>query len=171
MDSLVSYETPVLKLHYLNYVVVEVPPAILEQLPGRIEKGNYNQRLIIRLDGKVEWQCGILAMGEGSGCIPVNATRLKKLRKTIGDDVYVELCKDESEYGVEIAEELAEYWAQEPESHRRFLLLKPSMQRYILQYVITAKTPEKRLERSLLLMRNLVQSAEGKETFRELLGK
>jgi hypothetical protein len=168
---IVSYETPVVKLHYLNYIVVEVPPHILDRLPGKIEKGNYNQRLIIRLDNSVEWQCGIIAMGEGSGCIPVNATRLKKLKKTIGDDVQIELYKDESEFGVEIAEELIEYWAQEPESHNRFMRLKPSMQRYILQYVITAKTPEKRTERTVLLMRNLVRSSEGKETFRELLGK
>lgn len=168
---IVSYETAVTKLHYLNYIVVEVPPSILDRLPGKLEKGNYNQRLIIRLDGNVRWQCGIIAMGEGSGCIPVNAVRLKKLKKTIGDDVFVELYRDDSEFGVEIAGELAEYWAQDSESHRRFMQLKPSMQRYVLQYVITAKTPEKRIERTVLLMRNLVRSAEGKETFRELLGK
>jgi hypothetical protein len=168
---IVSYETAVLKLHYLNYIVVEVPPGILDQLPGKMEKGNYNQRLIIRLDGKVRWQCGIIAMGEGSGCIPVNATRLKALKKTIGDDVQVELFKDDSEFGVEVAEALVEYWAQEPESYSRFMNLKPSMQRYILQHVITAKSTEKRVERTVLLMRNLVRSVEGKETFRELLGK
>jgi hypothetical protein len=168
---IVSYETAVVKLHYLSYIVVEVPPHILDQLPGKIEKGNYNQRLIIRLDGKVQWQCGIIAMGEGSGCIPVNAPRLKALRKTIGDDVRIELYRDDSEFGVEIAEELAEYWAQEPESYNRFMRLKPSMQRYILQHVITAKSTEKRTERTVLLMRNLVRSVEGKESFRELLGK
>jgi hypothetical protein len=45
------------------------------------------------------------------------------------------------------------------------------MQRYILNYVITVKSPEKRLERTTLLLRNLLRSSEGKETFRELLGK
>lgn len=170
-NPLISFTTAVVKLHYLNYVVVELTPEILSQLPGKFEKGDYNQRLIIRLDGKVSWQCGILAMGEGSGCITIQSQRLKKLGKSIGDDVLVELWKDDSEYGVEVAEELQVYWDQEPESFRRFSQLTPSMQRYILNYVLGGKNPDKRLERAVLLMRNLVNSIEGKESFRELLGK
>lgn len=170
-NPLVSFTATVVKLHYLNYVVVEITPEILSQLPGKFEKGDYNQRLIIRLDGKVSWQCGMLAMGEGSGCITIQSQRLKKLGKSIGDDVLVELWKDDSEYGVEVAEELQIYWDQEPESFRRFSQLTPSMQRYILNYVLGVKNPDKRLERAVLLMRNLVNSIEGKESFRELLGK
>lgn len=168
---LVSYRTTVEHLHYLNYIVVEVPPAILEQLPGKFEKGNFNQRLIITLDGKISWQCGILAMGEGSGCITVNAPRLKKIGKAVGDEVDVSLAKDDSEYGVPVAEEITVLWEQDPETFRRFSNLTPAMQRYILNFVSTAKTPEKRLERTVLLFRNLVRLPEGKETFRAILGK
>lgn len=170
-QAIVTYTTPVVKLHYLNYVVIEVPPVILDQLPGKFEKGNYNQRLIIRLDNTLEWQCGLLAMGEGSACVTVQNKRLKELKKAIGDDVEVQFFKDESTYGVEVAEEIAEYWAQDSESFRRFSLLTPSMQRYILNYVTSVKNPDKRMERTILLMRNLLRSAEGKESFRELLGK
>jgi Bacteriocin-protection, YdeI or OmpD-Associated/Domain of unknown function (DUF1905) len=170
-QALVTYTTPVVKLHYLNYVVIEVPPVILDQLPGKFEKGDYNQRLIIRLDNTIEWQCGLLAMGEGSGCVTIQSKRLKELKKAIGDDVEVQFFKDESTYGVEVAEEIAEYWSQDEEAFRRFSQLKPSMQRYILNYVTSVKNPDKRMERTLMLMRNLLQSAEGKETFRELLGK
>lgn len=170
-QPLVTYTTPVVKLHYLNYLVIEVPPVILDQLPGKFEKGDYNQRLIIRLDNTIEWQCGLLAMGEGSACVTIQSKRLKELKKTIGDDVEVQFFKDESTYGVEVAEEIAEYWSQDPEAFRRFSQLTPSMQRYILNYVTTVKNPDKRMERTLLLMRNLLRSAEGKETFKELLGK
>jgi hypothetical protein len=170
-QSIVTYTTPVVKLHYLNYVVIEVPPVILDQLPGKFEKGNYNHRLIVRLDNAIQWQCGLLAMGEGSACVTVQNKRLKELKKVIGDDVEVRFFKDESTYGVEVAEEIAEYWAQDAEAFRRFSQLTPSMQRYILNYVTTVKNPDKRLERTLLLMRNLLRSAEGKESFRELLGK
>jgi len=168
---LVSYETPIVKLHYLNYIVVEVPLVILEQLPGKFEKGNYNQRLIIRLDNKIQWQCGVVAMGEGSACITVQAKRYKSIGKDIGDDVLVELFKDESEFGVEVADELTEYWAQDEEAYRRFMNLTPSMQRYILNHVLGVKSPEKRLGRTVMMMRNLVASTEGKETFRQILGK
>ncbi|MDH4471032.1 MAG: YdeI/OmpD-associated family protein [Fluviicola sp.] len=170
-QSIVTYTTPVVKLHYLNYVVIEVPPVILDRLPGKFEKGNYNQRLIIRLDNAIEWQCGLLAMGEGSACVTIQSKRLKELKKVIGDDVEVRFFKDESTYGVEVAEEIAEYWSQDAEAFRRFSQLTPSMQRYILNYITTVKNPDKRLERTLLLMRNLLRSTEGKESFRELLGK
>lgn len=169
--ALVQYTTSIQQLHYLNYIIIEVPPSILEQLPGKFEKGNFNQRLIVRLDETVEWQAGILAMGEGSGCISVQTARLKKLGKTIGDEVVVELFKDESEFGVPVAEELVEYWAQMPETYNQFMQLKPGMQRYILNYVSTVKNPDKRLERTLLLMRNMENCTPGKETFRILLGK
>lgn len=168
-QPLVTYTSPVLKLPYINYVVVEVPPQVLDQLPGLPGREHFKQRLLIRLDGKVSWQCGILAMGEGNGCISVNAARLKEIGKAEGDEVTVELFKDDSEFGVEVAGEVIEYWAQDEEAYRRFLLLKPSVQRYILNYVTAAKSPEKRLERTVSQFRNLVQLQEGKETYREIL--
>lgn len=168
-QPLVTYTSVVQKLPYINYVVVEVPPQILEQLPSLPGRANFKERLIIRLDSKASWQCGILAMGEGSGCVSVNAARLKEIGKAEGDEVTVELFKDASEFGVEVADEVIEYWAQDEEAYRRFMLLKPGMQRYILNYVTAAKTPEKRLERTVVQFRNLVQLAEGKETYREIL--
>src|SRR3989338_8608979 len=96
---------------------------------------------------------------------------LKGIEKSHRDDVEVRFFRDESTYGVEVAEEIAEYWAQDPEAFRRFSQLTPSMQRYILNYVTTVKNPDKRMERTLMLMRNLLRCVEGKETFRELLGK
>lgn len=170
-NPLVSFTTTIVKLHYLNYIVVEVTPDLLAQLPGKFEKGNFNQRLIIRLDNSINWQCGMLAMGEGSGCISIQSSRLKKIGKSIGEEVFVELWKDTSEYGAEVAEELQVYWDQDPESFRRFSKLTPGMQRYVLNHVTAVKHPDKRLERAVMLMRNLLNSKEGKETFRELLGK
>lgn len=166
--ALVRYTSVVEKLHYLNYIVVAVPLSILDELPG---EERYNKRLIIELDGKERWQCGILAMGEGSGCVSVQSKRLKALGKTVGDSVEVAFFEDHSTFGTEVAGELAEYWIQDPEAERRFLQLKPGMQRYVLNYVTAVKSPEKRLERTVMLMRNLLRSPEGKETFRQLLGK
>ena len=170
-DPLVRYQATVEKLHYLNYVVVEVPPAILEQLPDNNGKGGLSQRLIIRVDERVQWQCGLMAKGEGSAYITIHAGRLKELGKEVGDDVSIELFPDDSEFGVEVAEEILAFWEQEPESYRRFMLLIPSVQRYMLTHVLAVKSPEKRAERTVLLLGNLLRSREGTETFRELLGK
>ncbi len=168
---MIEFETDIQALDYLNYWFVEITPEILEQLPGRKEKGDFNQRLIITLDSKVQWQAGILALGNGSGLITVQKDRLKKLGKTLGDFVKVQLEKDDSEFGVPVAEEIEEYWIQVPESKARFDALTPAMKRYILNHVSTAKSTEKRLERTHLLLSNLLLAPQGKETFRFLLGK
>ena len=59
---------------------------------------------------------------------------------------------------------------QDPEAALRFEMLSAGMQRYILTYVGAVKNPDKRIERAILLMRNLVQQQEGQESFREMLG-
>ncbi|MNK02178.1 hypothetical protein D3C87_199980 [compost metagenome] len=168
---MVEFETDIKALDYLNYWFVEITPEILAQLPGRKEKGDFNQRLIITLDHEVRWQAGILALGEGSGFITVQKDRLKKVGKTLGDTVTIQLEKDESEFGVPVVAEIEEYWVQVPESKDRFDALTPAMKRYILNHVSTAKSTEKRLERTHLLLSNLLLAPQGKETFRFLLGK
>lgn len=168
---MIEFETDIKALDYLNYWFVEITPDILAQLPGRKEKGDFNQRLLITLDHKVQWQAGILALGEGSGLITVQKDRLKKIGKTLGDTVIVQLKKDESEFGVPVPEEIREYWVQVPESKYRFDALTPGMKRYILNHISTAKSAEKRSERTHFLMSNLLLAPQGKETFRFLLGK
>lgn len=171
MNVICAFETQVQELDYLNYWFIELSPTILAQLPGRKEKGDFNQRLIVSLDHKIEWQAGVLALGEGSGLITVQQNRLKQVGKTLGDTVWVELSKDESEYGVPIPQEVLEYWKQVPVSKLRFDALGAGMKRYVLNHVSTAKTDVKRTERTHLLMSNLIRAKPGAETFRFLLGK
>lgn len=168
---MIEFETDIKALDYLNYWFVEITPEMLSQLPRRKEKGDFNQRLIITLDKKIRWQAGILALGAGSGFITVQKDRLKKLGKTLGDSVNVRLEKDESEFGVPVAEEIIAYWDQVPESKDRFDALNPAMKRYILNHISTAKSSQKRAERTHLLLSNLLLAPQGKETFRFLLGK
>lgn len=168
---MIDFRAPIEKLDYLNYWFVRLSEDILAQLPGRQEKGDFNQRLIIRLDDIIEWQAGVLALGEGEGLITVQRQRLKALNKTLGDTVQVSLRKDESEFGTEIPEEIKEYWAQVPESKRRFDQQTPAMKRYILNYVHAVKSPIKKAERTHLLLNNLCRSKDLQPHFRFLLGK
>jgi hypothetical protein len=168
---LVRFESQVQQLDYLNYWIISLSPDILSQLPGRSEKGDFNQRLLINLDGKITWQCGVLALGDGWGMITIQQSRLKKIGKTLNDQVTVSLKKDDSEFGVEVPEEIQEYWSQVPESKARFDFLSPAWKRYILNFISSAKTENKRLERTHTLMRNLLLTPVGQENFRQLQGK
>lgn len=168
---MVTYSTTVEAFDALKYWYVEVPPNILARLPGRTEKGDFNQRLIITLDNQISWQCGILALGEGSGMITVQQKRLKEVGKALHDEVHVSLIKDESQYGVDVAEVCQIYWEQVPESKAFFDQLKPGMQRYILNHISQPKSELKQLERTQELFKRLLNSNPKTVTFRYLLGK
>ena len=99
------------------------------------------------------------------------ADALKELGVENGDTVTVILTEDKSEFGVDVPEELEELFKQDPEGKRRFDLLKPGMQRYILNFVNTVKSPQLRVDKAFMLINNLKNLMQGKETFKEILGK
>jgi uncharacterized protein YdeI (YjbR/CyaY-like superfamily) len=112
-----------------------------------------------------------MSLPEGKAYISINSKRMKELEVEQGDTVTVVLTEDKSEYGVDVPEELMELFNQDPEGKKRFDLLKPGMQRYILNYVNTVKSPQLRVDRAFLLISNLKNLTPGKETFKEMLGK
>ena len=86
------------------------------------------------------------------------------------DTVTISLKKDESEYGMPLSEELKELLEQDDEGMRRFKMLTPGKQRYIIHYVNTVKNSQLRIDRAIMLISNLKKTKEGKESFRAMLG-
>ena len=164
---MISFESHIGKLDYLlgvNYIFI--PASILNECGG-IKSG----RWICHLQEQINFQCGFVSLADGNAYITVNKARMKKLNLQTGDHVKVQLEKDESEYGLDMCEELSTLLQQDEEGLARFNKLSPGMQRYIIFYVSQVKNPHLRLDRSLLLIGNLKQMPEGKETFRGMLGK
>lgn len=164
---MISFESHIGKLDYLlgvNYIFI--PASILNECGG-IKSG----RWICHLQEQINFQCGFVSLADGNAYITVNKARMKKLNLQTGDHVKVKLEKDESEYGLDMCEELSTLLQQDEEGLARFNKLSPGMQRYIIFYVSQVKNPHLRLDRSILLIGNLKQIPEGKETFRGMLGK
>ena len=164
---MITFESNIGKLDYLlgvNYIFI--PASVLNECGG-IKSG----RWICHLQNQIKFQCGFVALTEGNAYITVNKARMKKLNLQTGDQVKVQLEKDESEYGLDMCEELYTLLQQDEEGLFRFNKLSPGMQRYIIFYVSQVKNPQLRLDRSLLLIGNLKQMPEGKETFKAMLGK
>lgn len=161
----ISFSTHIDKLSYLKTFYFEVPAVIVKKIGG-IGK----QRLICEVNKQLKFQCGLIALGEGKAYISINSKRMKELGVEKGDTVNLILTEDNSEYGVEVPEELTELLKQDPEGKRRFDLLKPGMQRYILNHVFSVKSVQLRVERAFSLISNLKQLPQGKETFKEILG-
>jgi hypothetical protein len=160
-------ETHIGKLEYLlgvNYIYV--PESMVETLGGL--KGG---RLVCTLNKKVSFQCGLMSLSNGDAYITINKSRMKQLKLQTGDQVHVLFKKDESEYGLDMCEELQELLQQDIEGKARFDALSPGMQRYIIYYVGQVKSPALRLNRAILLIGNLKELPPGKETFKAILGK
>lgn len=162
----ISFTTHIDKLSYLNTMYLEIPADVVKKIGG-IGK----QRLICEVNKKISFQCGLMSLSEGGAYISINAKRMKELGVEKGDTVKVILDEDTSEYGVDVAAELMELFKQDPEGKKRFDLLKPGMQRYILNYVNSVKSPQLKVERAFLLISNLKKQPVGKENFKEMLGK
>jgi len=162
----ISFKTHIDKLSYLNTFYLEVPASIVKKIGG-IGK----TRLLCQVNNTISYQCGLMALPEGRAYISINSKRMKELGVEKGSEVEVTLTEDKSEYGVDVPEELEELFKQDPEGKRRFDALKPGMQRYILNYVNTVKSPQLRVDRAFMLITNLKNLTQGKETFKEILGK
>jgi hypothetical protein len=155
-----------LKMHY-----IELNGDTLSYLNGGEEKGKFNQRVIVKINQQLEWQGGVVALGEGKGYIAVSKARMKELDIHFGDEVNVEFTKDFSEFGHAFPLELNEILKQDPVAHERFFNLTPGKQRTLIYYILQMKTSDKRIERSLTFMHNLKRCEYGKETMRRLFGK
>ncbi len=162
----ISFTTHIDRLSYLKTFYFEIPADVVKKIGG-IGK----QRLICQVNRQLKFQCGLISLGEGKAYISINSKRMKELGVEKGDLVDLILTEDNSEYGADIPEELTELFKQDPEGKRRFDLLKPGMKRYILNHVSAVKSVQLRVERAFMLISNLKQLQQGKETFREILGK
>ncbi|SFG71551.1 DUF1905 domain-containing protein [Pontibacter chinhatensis] len=146
-------------MHYL-----EVPQDVVQAL------GTLNIRLFCTVNGQLKFQCGLMALGEGRAYISISKKRMQQLGIKLHDEVTVTLEKDDSTYGTDMPAEMEELLQQDEEGNRRFLLLKPGMQRYMLNHVSAVKSPQLRVDRAITLIENLKKLPEGKENFRAMLG-
>ncbi len=165
IEPLVEFKTSIEELQHLSGHYFELSPSIIKKLGGKM-----SVRLIATVNKKLSWQCGPMALGKGSAYITISAKRMKELGVKPGDIIHISLVKDESKYGVDVPEELAELLKQDPEGEERFHFLTPGMQRYIINYVGTVKSSRLRVEKAVMLITNLKRLKKGKESFREILG-
>lgn len=162
----ISFKTHIDKLSYLKTFYLEIPATVVKKVGG-IGK----VRLLCEVNKQITFQCGLMSLHEGKAYISINSKRMKELGVGNGDTVAVILTEDTSEFGVDVPEELSELFKQDPEGKHRFDLLKPGMQRYILNFVNTVKSTQLRVDKAFMLISNLKNLTPGKETFKEILGK
>jgi hypothetical protein len=163
----ISYTTSIQRLeHFINTHYLEVPFEVIQQLGGKLKV-----RLLCTVNQKLTFQCGLVALGNGSGYITLTKKRMQDLGVAYQDQVEVTLELDTSTYGTPVPEELSEVLLQDPEAAARFHQLKDGLKRYVIQHVAGVKSSQLRIDRALLVMNNLKRLPLGKETFKEMLAK
>ena len=160
----VKFKSRICPLKHLKMDYLDVPKSVIKKLGGTV-----NQRLLCTVNNAVNWQCGLVALGNGHAYISLNKKILKQLGVTTGAMVSLSLAKDTSKYGMKMPEELKSLLQQDSEGRRRFHLLAAGKQRYIIYYVSQVKTSQLRINRAIRLIENLKQTIEGKESFNMIL--
>jgi hypothetical protein len=157
--TLVASESKIYQTHII------VPPEI-----AAAYKQNDVKRVVASLSsasGEVEYQCGLIPRGGGKTAIMVNKDIRAKLKIDNGSPVFVRLRKDDSEYGLEMPEELAELLRQDDEGDRLFHALTPGKRRTLLYIVASVKSSARRIERAIRIVEHL-KSRNGEVDYKQL---
>ena len=143
-SQLEKYENKLYNFH------VKVPDVIVNSLKSKGVK-----RFLCSINNGDTFHASLIPAGAGQYFIKVNKELRKKNHLAIGSPCAVTLYQDTSEYGIQLPEEMKELLFQDPEGDLYFHKLTPGKQRSLLFIVDKIKSPEKRLEKSLIIINHL----------------
>lgn len=122
-------------------------------------KGNL-RRVICTLNKSEVFNCSLFP-SKGDYFITLNKKLRDKLDLAVGDNVNIDLAKDESKYGMPMPDEFAEVLRQDAEGERLFNNLSPGDQRMMLKLIVFVKNVDLRIVRSLVGV-ELLKHSDGK---------
>ena len=125
------------------------------------------KRFIAKLNDGDQFACAILSAGEDGKYLIVSNDLKKKNDLSLGDELTVRLEPDISKYGMPLPVELEELLLQEPDFELYFDKLTPGKQRALIFQVSKLKRENKRVEKSIVISRYLVEQ-KGRLDFKEL---
>ncbi len=125
-----------------------------------------SKRVVCSINGGEPFQCALMPSGDKFYII-VNKQKRDVLGIVAGDEVKVELVKDESKYGLPMPDELREVLDQDPDGDRLFHGLTAGKQRTMLYYIGKWKDVDRRIHYALTVIEHLKRN-DGKIVFQEL---
>lgn len=134
----------------LMYKGVEVPMTIVKEI-----RALDNKRFIITINDEISYPGTISAMSKECYIVLVNKARSKKLKLTFGDIVSVKMIQDTSEFGMPIPDEMQMVLDEDPEGSDLLKSLTPGKIRSLIHLVAKVKNPDKRIEKSVVIMEHL----------------
>ncbi|MBY0244683.1 MAG: YdeI/OmpD-associated family protein [Sphingobacteriaceae bacterium] len=136
-----------------------------QQLAHKIKP---NEKRSFRVKGSIDKVLisglALLPMGEGDFILVLNLPLRKKINKTEGSFVKVNLAFD-ADFKIEMPEDLQSCLAAEAELLERFLKLNKGHQNYFINWLNTAKTENTRTKRIVMI----VEAMENKFDFPQMI--
>jgi bifunctional DNA-binding transcriptional regulator/antitoxin component of YhaV-PrlF toxin-antitoxin module len=129
--------------------------------------GSNQRRVVCLINKKVKIHAALMPDGLGDYFINLNKDVRKQLKLNEGDELILELKKDESKYGMPLAPEFEEMLEQDPEFDKFFHQLTPGKQRNLIHIVRKVKSPNIRLRKTIVIAEH-VKNNQGQIDFRLL---
>lgn len=141
---------------------VEVPAAKVKSLVS-----GKDRRVICHINKTITTQAALMPLGNGDFFININQTIRKKLKLNDGDEVLIELEKDESEYGLPVPEEFEELLKQDLAGADEFEKLSAGKKRTLLYIIAKPKSADLRIRNGMAVLNHL-KNCRGKLNYKEL---
>ncbi|MCH2234066.1 MAG: YdeI/OmpD-associated family protein [Crocinitomicaceae bacterium] len=140
---------------------IAVPIEIAEKFIGT------DRRVICSINNIISWHCALMPDGNGGFFIMINKENRKKLNAENQTELFIELKKDETKYGMAVPDFFEELCFQDPEADKLFHKLTPGKQRTLLHTIGKPKSEEKQLEKALIIF-DYLKKSNGSIDFKEL---
>lgn len=113
-----------------------------------------DKRIVCTLNNDYSYHCAMMPKGSFH-YILVNNETCRKLKLNVHDEVTVEIIKDDSQYGINISEELEEVLFSDPEGSLLFHKLTAGKQRSLIHIINKIKNTQSRIEKSFVILEHL----------------
>lgn len=126
-----------------------IPPEIAEEFKTKGIK-----RVVCEVNGKLKIHSAILS-SNGYYYVLINKQNVKQLGLVKDEPIVVSLTEETAKYGMPMAEEMQEVFAQEPEALNYFDKLTPGKQRNLIHLVNKVKNQNSRISKALAIAHHL----------------
>ncbi len=140
-----------------------VPQSIVDEL---ISDGK--KRVLCTINKNEAFHAEFMPDGKGNSFIKLNKEEMQNFDMELGQDVLVNLEKDNSKYGMAISDEFVAVLEQDEEGAQYFENLTDGKKRNLIYAVSVVKNSDKRITKVLIILDHLKDN-EGKLDFKELI--
>ena len=152
-----EFKAVILQNGELNAAFIEFPFSA-EEVFGK--KGQIKIRAVF--DRVVEYRGSLVRMKSDFHILGLPREIRKQLGKTFGDEVAVYLAEDKEERTVEISEDIASLFNENPDAKKLFDAMSYTHKKEYIRWIEEARKPETRESRKTKMIQMLLEGKKGK---------